>query len=50
MSKPALTRYRTLNWSADNAALYERGSLTIWFDPSTLWHAAPSGKRVGQPV
>ncbi len=50
MSKPALTRYRTLNWSAYNAALCERGSLTVWFDPLTPWHAALSGKRGGQPV
>ncbi len=32
MSKSAPTRYRTLNWSAGNAALRERGSLTVWFD------------------
>ena len=50
MSKSAPTRYRTLNWSAYNAALRERGSLTVWFDPSTPWHATPSGKRGGQPV
>ena len=50
MSKPVLTRYHTLNWSAYNAALCKRGSLTVWFDPSTPWHAVPSGKRGGQPV
>ena len=50
MSKPAPARYRTLNWSAYNAALRERGLLTVWFDPSTPWHAAPSGKRGGQAV
>jgi transposase len=50
MSKPSPTRYRTLNWSTYNAALRERGSLTVWFDPSTPWHAAPSGKRGAQPV
>ena len=50
MSKPAPTRYRTLNWSSYNAALRERGSLTVWFDPSTPWHAAPSGRRGAQPV
>ena len=50
MSKPAPTRYRTLNWSSYNAALRERGSLMVWFDPSTPWHAAPSGKRGAQPV
>ena len=50
MSKSARTRYRTLNWSAYNAALRERGSLTVWFDPGMVWHAVPSGKRGGQPV
>lgn len=45
MSKPASIRYRTLNWSVYNAALHERGSLTVWFDPGIAWHAAPSGKR-----
>ena len=45
MSKPALTRYRTLNWSSRNASLRERGSLSVWFDPDMDWHAAPSGKR-----
>ena len=45
MFKPARTRYRTLNWSSDNAALCEGGSLTVWFDPSMAWHAVPSGKR-----
>ncbi len=46
MSRPAPPRYRTLNWSAHNAALRERGSPTVWFDPGMAWHAAPSGRRV----
>ncbi len=50
MSKPAPARYRTLNWSSYKASLRERGSLTVWFDPSTPWHAAPSGKRGAQSV
>jgi len=50
MPTSAPTRYRTRNWSAYNAALRERGSLTVWFDPSTPWHAKSSGKRGGQPV
>ena len=50
MSKPSRTRCRTLNWSSYNAALRRRGSLTVWFDPSTPWDAAPSGKRGAQPV
>ena len=43
-------RYRTLNWPAYNAALRKRCSLTVWFDPSTPWHAAPSRRRGAQPV
>ena len=50
MSKLAPPRYRTLNWSAYNAALRERGSLTVWFDPLTPWQATPSGKPGSQPV
>ena len=45
MSRPAPTRYRTLNWSADDAALRERGALTVWFDPAMVWKAAPWGER-----
>ena len=50
MSKPASTRYRTLNWSSYTASLCERGSLTVWFAPSTPWHAVPLGKRGAQLV
>jgi hypothetical protein len=50
MSKPAPILYRTLTWSTYTAALRERGSLTVWFDPSTPWHAVLSGKRSGQLV
>jgi hypothetical protein len=50
MSKPAPARYRNLNWSSYNAALRKRGSLTVWFNPSTPWRAAPSCKRGAQPV
>ncbi len=45
MSKPTPIRYRTPNWSAYDAALRRRGALIAWFDPSTPWDAAPSGKR-----
>lgn len=45
---PALTRYRTTNWSDYNAALRRRGSLSVWFDPNMSWHAERSGKR-GHP-
>ena len=45
MSKPTPPTYRTTNWRSDNAALKQRGSLLIWFDPETEWLAAPTGKR-----
>ena len=50
MSKPTPARYRTLNWSACNAALHERVSLTVWFDAAMPWRATPSGKRGAQPA
>ncbi len=37
MSKPAPPSYRTTNWRACNAALKQRGSLLIWFDPEMEW-------------
>lgn len=49
MSEPTLPTYRTTNWRAYNAALKQRGSLQIWFDPETVWLAEPSGKR-GRPA
>ena len=45
MSKPTPPNYRTTNWRSYNAALKQRGSLLIWFDPETQWLGAPSGKR-----
>ena len=45
MSKPTHPTYRTTNWRSYNAALKQRGSLHIWFDPETVWLAKPSGKR-----
>ena len=50
MSKPACTRYRTRDWSSYYAPLGRRRSLTVWVDPSTPWHAVPSGKSGAQPV
>ena len=50
MSRPAPARCRTLNGSSCNASLRRRGSLAVWTDPSTSWHAALSGKRGAQPV
>ena len=49
MSKPTPPVYRTTNWRSCNAALKQRGSLSIWFDPGTEWLAAPTGKRGRQP-
>ncbi|WGT51374.1 IS5 family transposase [Thioclava nitratireducens] len=48
MPKHSPTRYRTTNWSEYNAALRQRGSLSVWFDPDTVWHAEKTGKR-GRP-
>ena len=45
MSKPTPPTYRTKNWRTYNAALKQRGTLLIWFDPETIWLAGPSGKR-----
>jgi hypothetical protein len=49
MTKPAPSRYRTTHWRAYNAALKQRGSLLIWFDPEMAWVATPRGKR-GRPA
>src|SRR5919112_1292691 len=49
MTKPVPPTYRTTNWRAYNAALKQRGSLRIWFDPEMEWLAAPSGRR-GRPA
>lgn len=50
MSIPAKKIYNTTNWHNYNQALRQRGSLTIWFDPSMVWEAAPSGKRGRQQI
>ena len=49
MSKPGPTRYRTTDWRSYDAALRQRGSLLIWFDPGMEWLAAPTGRR-GRPA
>ena len=49
MSKPAPSTYRTSNWRSYNAALRQRGSLLVWFDPETEWLAVPLGRR-GRPA
>lgn len=45
MSRPPKTPYKTTNWQNYNQALRQRGSLTVWFDPSMHWEAIPSGRR-----
>ena len=45
MSRPPKTTYKTTNWQSYNQALRQRGSLTVWFDPSMHWEAIPSGRR-----
>lgn len=45
MSRPPKPTYKTTNWPAYNQALKQRGSLTVWFDPSMQWDAVPSGRR-----
>lgn len=45
-------QYRITNWSDYNAALQQRGSLTIWFteEAQAGWLAVKTGKRGAQPV
>jgi len=40
-------QYRVRNWPEYNAALVQRGSLSVWIEESSLntWHCCPSGKR-----
>jgi hypothetical protein len=45
MSKTASPIYRTTNWAAYNAALRQRGSLRVWFDPEMEWLAVARGRR-----
>lgn len=45
MNKPTPKIYRTMNWSAYNRALINRGNISIWFDPTTQWYAHPQGKH-----
>ncbi|NHN91086.1 IS5 family transposase [Acetobacter sicerae] len=49
MSKPPPIRYRTTNWRSYNAALKQRGSLTVWFDPTMAWNGFPTGRRGRRP-
>lgn len=49
MPRPTPPKYRTTNWPEYNAALKQRGSLGIWFDPGMQWFA-PSDGRPGRPL
>src|SRR5689334_23747792 len=44
-------RHRVTNWAAYDAALRQRGSLTVWFADEAIaaWHAEPRTTRGGQP-
>jgi len=44
--------YRVTNWPEYDAALVQRGSLTLWITEEALaaWHAPATSKRGGQPV
>ena len=37
--------YKASNWAQYNQALRQRGSLTIWFDPSMQWEATANFKH-----
>src|SRR6187401_3530550 len=44
-------RHRVTNWAEYDAALRQRGSLTVWFTEAAIaaWRAAPRTTRGGQP-
>ena len=44
------TKYRVRNWPAYEAALRNRGDITIWFDEDAInvWNAPPSSRPGGQ--
>ena len=43
-------RHRVTNWAEYDAALRQRGSLTVWFTDEAIaaWHAEPRTTRGGQ--
>jgi hypothetical protein len=45
-------KYRVTNWPEYDAALVQRGSLTIWATEEAItgWHTQATGKRGGQLV
>src|SRR3982751_5170871 len=44
-------RHRVTNWAEYDAALRQRGSLTVWFSDEAIaaWRAEPRTTRGGQP-
>jgi hypothetical protein len=44
-------RHRIMNWAEYDAALRQRGSLTVWFTEEAIaaWRAEPRTTRGGQP-
>src|SRR5688500_15445630 len=44
-------QYRIRNWPEYNAALIQRGSLTVWIDEAALadWHSHQRSGQPGQP-
>ena len=44
-------QYRVTNWAEYDAALRQRGSLTVWFTAEAIaaWRAEPRPTRGGQP-
>ena len=44
-------RHKVTNWTKYDAALCQRGSLTVWFTDEAIaaWRAAPRTTRGGQP-
>src|SRR5215469_1115657 len=47
----AKQRHKVTNWAEYDAALRQRGSLTVWFTDAAVaaWRAAPRATRGGQP-
>jgi hypothetical protein len=50
--QPRLAKYRVTNWPEYDAALVQRGSMTVWFTEEAVaaWHAPATGTRGGQPI
>ena len=48
-SKPT-RHYKTTNWRQYNAALVQRGSLSVWLDRDMQWLGSPNGKQGRDPT